>query len=122
MRGLPFSGGGGRPSKRVLREIEVKQRAARDSRFPETADLPDEFDDLYHEWIDMRKFVNGLVDKALSGQAPSPADLSAFDVRHARRRVREFERAHPDVADPYVALFKECDELLALVKRSAATP
>src|SRR5437773_8348339 len=106
MRGLPFSGDDRRPPKRVLQEIETKQRAARDSCFPETADLPDEFDDLYHAWIDMRKFVNGLADKALSGRAPSPADLSAFDVKSVHRRVREFQKAHPEVAEPYVALFK----------------
>jgi len=107
--------------KQVLREIEAKQRAARDSRFPETADLPDEFDDLYYEWIDMRQFVNGLADKALSGRAPSPADLSAFDVERVRRRVSEFQKANPEVAGPYVALFKECDEILDLVTRASET-
>ena len=118
---LPFSGDDRRPPKRVLQEIEAKQRAARDSRFPETADLPDAFDDLYYAWIDMRKFVNGLAERVLSGQIPGAADLRAFDVRRVRRRVREFQKAHPDVADPYVALFKECEEILDLVTRASET-
>ena len=84
--------------------------------------MPDEFDDLYYEWIDMRKFVNGLVDKVLRGQAPSSADLSAFDVGRVHRRIREFQKAHPDAAGPYVALFKECDGLLDLVKRTSTSP
>ena len=105
----------------VIRRLKAKQRAARDSRFPETADLPDEFDDLYYEWIEMRKFVSGLADKALSGRAPSLADLSAFDTKRVRRRVRELQNAHPEVAGPYVALFKECDEILDLVTRASIT-
>ena len=69
----------------------------------------------------MRKFVNGLADKVLSGHAPDSADLRAFDVPRVRRRVREFQRAQPEVAGPYVALFKECDEILDLVTRAYET-
>jgi hypothetical protein len=104
---------------RVIRRLKAKQRAVSDSRFPKTADLPDEFDYLYHEWIEMKEFVNGLVAKVLSGKVPSFADLSAFDMEGCRRRVGEFQRAHPEVAPPYVALFREQDELLDLVNRAS---
>ena len=97
--------------------MKAKQRAVSESQFPETADLPDEFDYLYYEWIEMKEFVNGLVAKVLSGKVPGSADLTAFDVEGCRRRVGEFQRAHPEVAPPYVALFREQDELLNLVNR-----
>jgi len=92
-----------------------------DSRFPQTADLPDEFDNLYYEWIEMKDFVNGLVVKVLTGKVPSSTDLSAFDVDGCRSRVGEFQRAHPEVAPPYVALFRELDNLLDLVNRASMT-
>ncbi len=106
----------------MIQKIKAKQRAASISRFPETADLPDEFDDLYYEWIEMRKFVNGLVVKVLSGETPSSTDLNAFNVERCRRRAGEFETACPEVAGPYVALFREFDELLDLVKQSSGSP
>jgi len=102
--------------------MKSKQRAVSDSQFPETADLPDEFDHLYYEWIDMRKFVNDLVVNALGGQRARSAELEAFDVERVRRRMHELEAAYPDVAPPYAALFAECEELLDLVKRASAPP
>jgi hypothetical protein len=102
--------------------MKAKQRAVSESQFPETADLPDEFDDLYYEWIDMRKFVTDLVVKTLEGERVSFTDLGAFDVERVRRRVRELQTAHPDVGPPYAALFAGCEELLDLVRRASSSP
>ena len=105
-------------NERALQRLKAKQRAMRADRFPETADLPDEFDFLYHEWIEMKEFVNGLAAKVLSGEAPTSADLNTFDLDGCRRRVTEFQHAHPEVASPYVTLFRQLDDLLDLVNRA----
>jgi hypothetical protein len=104
---------------RLIQRLKAKQRAVSDSGFPETADLPDEFDYLYHEWIEMKDFVNGLAAKVLSGKAPTSTDLSTFDVARCRRHLGEFQRAYPEVAPPYVALFRQLDDFLNLVNRTA---
>ena len=62
-----------------------------------------------------QNFADGLATKALRGETLGPGDMRAFDVESCRRRVREFQAAHPKIAAPYVALFDELDQLLGLV-------
>lgn len=96
----------------VLRE---KRDEALSRPFPLTADLPDEYDDLYAEWIELKNLVMAAVDKVLAGGNLAKTDMERNNLPYIRKRLRKLETAHPAIAAMYIEPFRVLEALLRLL-------
>src|SRR2546427_9360969 len=101
---------------RLLRQ---KRAEALAYPFPLTADLPDEFDDLYAEWVELNTLVMATVEKVLEGRHVGTSEIEPKNLAHIKRTLGKLEAEHPEIAAMYTEPFRVLEALLSLVKDRA---
>ena len=96
-----------------------KLRAKRDEvlarSFPLTADLPDEYDDLYAEWVESKEPILHATEAMLKGDPPDTTMLKRTNLARVWRRLARLRAEHPSIADMYAEPFRCLQVLLDLL-------
>ena len=86
--------------------------------FPLTADLPDEFDDLFATWTDLRDQAIPAANAILEGRILRASDVRFRGLGRVRRRLATLEKKHPDIAGEYVGCFRALEALIKAVRET----
>ena len=98
-----------------LDSLADKYRRNRSLLFPKGR-LPSEFSDLHPQWAELDGFVSGLAERALAGEMLRPEEVEPFGYAGLRRLLEVLKAEHPDIAEPYLALFDHLDEMLNILR------
>jgi hypothetical protein len=91
--------------------------------FPLTADLPDEFEDLYTEWVALKDLLMPVADTVLNGGRLDARTLKRTGLIPVHKRLVTLQAEHPEVTEMYTEPFRRLELLLEfLLKFGQATP
>ncbi len=99
----------------LLEALSTKYREQEERQFPDV-DLPQEYDDLYAEWVEMDGFVAGLAMRALAGERLLLSQVTPIGYDKLRPRLDRLRREFPELAPSILETFRLVDGILALLK------
>ena len=80
--------------------------------FPLGADLPDEFEDLYFEWVELRDLVLPMADDVVEGRHPDLNRLTQTNLPRIKGRLAALQERHPSIADEFTRPFRYLEALV----------